>query len=58
MKKYKYKVLIWFRYGNFEKDSEEVEIEAENDEQALQLAKKHRRWVFKTEIVSRDEASN
>lgn len=51
-------ITIYFRFGNFEKDFENINVTAENDEQALQLAKKHRRWVFKAEIISRDEASN
>lgn len=51
-------ITIHFRYGNFEKDFEDINVLAENDEQALQLAKKRRRFVFKAEIVSRDEVSN
>lgn len=51
-------ITIHFRFGNFEKDFENIIVPAENDEQAIQLAKKHRRWVFKAEIISRDEASN
>lgn len=50
-----HKITIHFRYGKDEKDFEDIEIEAENDEQAIELAKKHRRWVFKVEINSRDE---
>ena len=48
-------ITIHFRYGNFEKDFEDINVLAENDQQALQLAKKHRRFVFKAEIISRDE---
>lgn len=55
MKKYKYRILIWFRLGNFEKDFHEIEIEAENDEQALELAEKNRSWVYSADIISRDE---
>ena len=55
MKKYKYRILIWFRVGNFEKDFHEIEIEAENDDQALELAAQNRNWVYITEIISKDE---
>jgi hypothetical protein len=58
MKKYKYRILIWFRFGSFEKDFEDIEVYAENDEQAIELAKKRRSFVFKVEIISRDEADN
>lgn len=50
-----HKITIHFRYGNFEKDFEDIEVKAKNDEQAIELAKKHRRFVFKAEIISRDE---
>jgi hypothetical protein len=58
MKKYKYRVLIWFRFGGFEKDFEEIEIEAENDDQALELAEKNRSWVYSADIISRNEIDN
>jgi hypothetical protein len=50
-----HKITIHFRYGNFEKDFEDINVLAENDDQAIELAKKHRRFVFKCEIISRDE---
>jgi hypothetical protein len=51
----KYKILIEYRYGKFEKDFNEIYIEAEDDKKALELAKKHRRWIFRATIISRDE---
>ena len=52
----KYKILIEYRYGKFEKDFDEIEIEAESDEQAIELAKNYRRWVFGApKIISKDE---
>ena len=51
-------ITIHFRYGNFEKDFEDINVLAENDEKAIELAKKRRRFVFKTEIISRGEADN
>jgi len=53
-----HKITIHFRYGKEEKDFEDIDVTAENDQQALQLAKKHRRFVFKAEIISRDETDN
>jgi len=50
-----HKITIHFRYGKDEKDFEDIEVHAENDEQATVLAKKRRRFVFKVEIISRDE---
>lgn len=55
MKKFKYRILIWFRFGGFEKDFDEIEVEAENDEQALELAEKNRSWVYSADIISKDE---
>ena len=51
----KYKILIEYRYGKFEKDFDEIPIEAESDEQAIELAKEHRRWIYRATIISRDE---
>jgi hypothetical protein len=50
-----HKITIHFRYGKDEKDFEDIEVYAENDEQAIELAKKRRSFVFKVEIISRDE---
>jgi hypothetical protein len=58
MKKFKYRILIWFRFSGFEKDFDEIEVEAENDEQALELAEKNRSWVYSADIISRDEIDN
>lgn len=55
MKKYKYKIEVWFRHGNFEKDFEQIDIYADDDQEAIDLARDYRRWVFKTEIIRRDE---
>lgn len=50
-----HKITIHFRYGNFEKDFEDIEVQAEDDIQATEIAKKRRRFVFKVEINSVDE---
>ena len=50
----KYKILIEYRYGKFEKDFDEIPIEAESDEQAIELAKKHRRWIYRATIISKE----
>lgn len=55
MKKFKYRILIWFRFGGFEKDFNEIEVEAKNDKEALELAEKNRSWVYSADIISRDE---
>ena len=51
----KYKILIEYRYGKFEKDFDEIPIEAESDEKAIELAKEHRRWIYRVTIISKDE---
>jgi hypothetical protein len=47
-----YQVLIEYRHGKDEKDFDEITIEAESDEQAIELAKKHRRWIYRATIIS------
>lgn len=48
----KYKILIEYRHGKDEKDFDEIEIEAESDEKAIELAKEHRRWIYRATIIS------
>ena len=50
----KYKILIEYRHGKFEKDFDEIPIEAESDEKAIELAKKHRPWIYRATIISRE----
>ena len=49
MNKYLYE--IWFRYGEFEKDFEHVEIEATSLAEATLAAKDYHRWVFKITLL-------
>jgi len=50
----KYKILIEYRHGKDEKDFDEIPIEAESDEKAIELAKKHRRWIYRATIISKE----
>lgn len=47
----KYKIEFWFRHGKFEKDFGQIEIEADTEEEAIQLVKDLRSWVFKIDIL-------
>jgi len=51
--KLKYTIRISYLYGHDEKDSDEIEIIAENDEKAISDARNHRRWIYKTEILNK-----
>lgn len=51
--KFKYTIRINYLYGNDEKDSDEIEIIAENDEKAISEARNHRRWIYKAEILNK-----
>ena len=48
----KYEIEIWFRYGQFEKDFEIVEIEADTESEAFLIAKDLRHWVFSVKLLS------
>lgn len=58
MKKHRYIIEVWFRHSNFEKDFEQINIDANNDEEAIMLAKNDRRLTYKTKIISKDEVNN
>lgn len=47
----KYKIEFFFRHGKFEKDFDQIEIEADTEEEAIQLVKDLRSWVFKIDIL-------
>lgn len=51
--KFKYTIRISYLYGHDEKDSDEIEIIAENDEKAIYDARNHRRWIYKAEILNK-----
>lgn len=51
--KFKYTIRISYLYGNDEKDSDKIEIIAENDEKAISEARNHRRWIYKAEILNK-----
>lgn len=51
--KFKYLIRINYLYGHDEKDSEEIEIIAENDEKAISEARNHRRWIYKAVILNK-----
>jgi len=51
--KFKYTIRISYLYYRDEKDWDEIEIIAENDEKANSDARNHRRWIYKTEILSK-----
>jgi len=51
--KFKYTIRISYLYGHDEKDSDEIEIIAENDEKAISDARNHRRWIYKAEILNK-----
>ena len=51
--KFKYTIRISYLYGNDEKDSDEIEIIAENDEKTISEARNHRRWIYKAEILNK-----
>ena len=52
---FKYTIRISYLYGHDEKDWDEVEIIAENDEIALKKAREHRRWIYKVEILNKED---
>jgi hypothetical protein len=45
-----YKVEYWYRYGS-EKDFDQVDIEADNEADAILNVKKLRRCIFKHTII-------
>lgn len=47
-----YKFSYWFRYGEFEKDHSEVEIEAKTESEAYLQVKELRKWVFGIKLIS------
>lgn len=47
-----YKFSYWFRYGEFEKDHSEVEIEDETESAAYLQVKEIRKWVFGIKLIS------
>jgi len=51
--KFKYIIRISYLYGHDEKDFDEIEIIAENDEKAISDVRNHRRWIYKTKILSK-----
>lgn len=42
-----YEFEVWYRYGEFEKDFENVTVIAETLEKAKEEVMKIRRWIFK-----------
>jgi hypothetical protein len=45
-------VRYWYRFGNFDKEFEQIEIIAETEEKAQEIARTKESLVFKTEIIS------
>ena len=46
-----YKLEIWYRHGNFEKDFEIIDIDADTEEEATEVAKDLRDWIFRITIL-------
>ncbi len=47
-----YKFTYWFRYGEFEKDHSDIEIEAKTESEAFLQVKDIRKWVFGIKLIS------
>ena len=52
---FKYTIRISYLYGHDEKDWDEIEIIAENDEIALKMAREYRKWIYKVEILNKED---
>ena len=51
--KFKYLIHIGYLCGHDDKDWDEIEIVAENDENAIEKARETLRWIYKTEILNK-----
>lgn len=43
----KYLIEYHYRYGKFEKDFAEITVEADTQEEAIQIVRDLKKWVFK-----------
>jgi hypothetical protein len=46
-----YKVEFWFRYGKMEKDFDTIELQADTEEEVVQIIRDLKKWVFKITIL-------
>jgi len=53
-----YKVEFWFRYGKSEKDFEIIELNADSEEEAIQIIKDLKKWVFKVTFLETNGVKN
>ena len=53
---HEYTIQIWYRYGKFgdDKDSFELSVQAETDEQAHKIARESRTNIINTYIKTKD----
>lgn len=50
----KYLIEYHFWYGKEQKDHEQIELEADTDEEAEQLVRDLKKWVFKVVILEKN----
>ena len=47
----KYKIEYWFRYSGDQKEFDTIEIDADNEQEAIETIKDLKDWVFGVKIL-------